>query len=366
MSLLVIQPDGVPDPLLARLSGINEYRCVPSADAARALFSADLDDIILARSEAQVRELIESEPLLDVVLICADEPDASQALQAMRAGALDVWNLAESVETLGERQQALVRRLRGRRQAVRERWLRHESDVQRDQRAGRYIQLGMLPPNPMMVGDYVLRHRVVPSAFLSGDFIDYFAFAQHYLAAYVADVSGHGASSAFVTVLLKNFSRRIRREYRVDMLTNPGQILALFNRELIEQKIDKHVTLSFVLIDLRTDELLYVNAGHYPQAILVDGSGARFLEATGRPVGLFPEVSYTAESAIIGPGERLVLFSDGVLEMLGGDSLTAKEALLLDAAGASDQVDVIWQMLGLRSDDQGPDDMSCLIVSREP
>lgn len=399
MGFLIIHSDHSPNPLHAALSEIvpdvvpsgsvsapdnlaaprdRDVRWVESTKAARNAYSAERGDVIVAAHPSEVPELLKSDPLLDVVLALPYPAEPDDVLEALRSGAVDVWTSRD----LGEGQQpdpagVLRQRLQKRRQAVRDRWLQYENQSRRDQRAGRNIQLGMLPPNPMMIGDYVLRHRVVPSEVLSGDFVDYFQLAQHFLVAYLADVSGHGASSAFVTVLLKNFSRRVRREYRVDMLQQPGLILAWLNRELLEQKIDKHVTMALLLIDLRTDTLLHVNAGHYPQVIHVRENGeARFVDAGGKPVGLFPEVAYTSATTTLAPGERLVVFSDGVLELLPEESLSAKEGRLLAAAAAGDRIEAVWTSLGFEQDGRrrdgpsadvhGPDDMSCLIVSREP
>ncbi len=363
MGYLVIHSDQFPSPLQSILTSV-DVRWVDSAHAARKAWSAARGDLIVAACLSDVDQLLNSDPLIDVVLALPAEPTAADIMSALRAGACDVWSPVDLDSPVST---ALQSRLELRRQALRERVSRYEKEMQRDQRAGRYIQLGMLPPNPMMIGDYALRHRVVPSAVLSGDFVDYFQLAQNYLVAYVADVAGHGASSAFVTVLLKNFSRRVRREYRVDMLQNPGLILAWLNRELLEQKIDKHVTLALVLIDLRTDTLLHANAGHYPQIVHVNAQGtAQFVEASGKPVGLFPEVAYTAASVNLEPGARLVLFSDGVLELLPEESLSGKEERLLAAAVSGDRADDVWASLGFDAAVQGPDDMSCLIVSREP
>ena len=158
----------------------------------------------------------------------------------------------------------MPRRAKAAGQELRARINQYESELKRDQRAGRYIQMGMLPPSPMMIDDYRLQQDMLPSHMLSGDFVDYFAFADGYFAAYVADVSGHGASSAFVTVLLKNFSRRIRREYHPKMLNEPGQILEWLNREILEQHIDKHVAMVLVVADCQRHQFTIVNAGHYP------------------------------------------------------------------------------------------------------
>lgn len=363
MGFLVIHSKETPNPLQPVLDSA-DVRWLDSARAARESWSPERGDVVIAAELQQAAELIAADPLIDVVLAVDQSPAEEVLRAALRTGVVDVWSRADAGGAVAE---ALRERLQKRRKAQQDRLRRQEKETQRDQRAGRYIQLGMLPPNPMMIGDYALRHRVVPSAVLSGDFVDYFQLAQHYLVAYVADVAGHGASSAFVTVLLKNFSRRVRREYRVDMLQNPGLILAWLNRELLEQKIDKHVTMALLLIDLRTDTLLHANAGHYPQVVHVDAAGkADFIDAGGKPVGLFPEVSYSPAAVTLEPGARLVLFSDGVLELLPEESLSGKEQRLLAAAMAGDRVDDVWAALGFGPDTQGPDDMSCLIVSREP
>jgi serine phosphatase RsbU (regulator of sigma subunit) len=240
----------------------------------------------------------------------------------------------------------------------------HLVDLQRDQRAGRYIQMGMLPPNPMAIEQYRLRHRILPSLILSGDFVDYFQVTDRFFAFYIADVSGHGASSAFVTVLLKNFSRRLRREYRPSMLQEPGEILAWINRELLEQKIDKHAAMILALGDLQQNTISIVNAGHFPPAILAPADGKpSFLEQRGKPVGLFEDVGYDDLTVPMQVGDRLVMFSDGVLDAMGDGGLADKESRLLEAA-ACNGMDAIWKSLGVNQR-AAPDDMTCLTVKRE-
>jgi serine phosphatase RsbU (regulator of sigma subunit) len=240
------------------------------------------------------------------------------------------------------------------------------AELELDQRAGRYIQLGMLPPNPMAIDGFRLQHHILPSLILSGDFVDYFRITDSHFAFYVADVSGHGASSAFVTVLLKNFSRRLRREFRPSMLTEPGEILEWINRELLEQKIDKHVSLILGVVDLASDELRLVNGGHYPPAILAAAGASRFVEQKGKPVGLFEEVHYQARAIRMEVGDRLVMFSDGVMDVMGAGDLAAKEQRLLHAANEGGNIDEMWSLLDLDvTVSSRPDDMTCLLVQKE-
>jgi serine phosphatase RsbU (regulator of sigma subunit) len=148
------------------------------------------------------------------------------------------------------------------------------------------------------------------------------------------------------------------------MIDEPGEILAWINRELLDQKIDKHVVMILAVCDLEEDTLRIVNAGHFPPAILVDEDGPRFVEQRGRPIGLFDEVSYETEVLTFTPGERLVLFSDGILDAMDDVSLSQKESRILEAS-AKETMDEIWQTLHLQ-EAAARDDMTCLTLVREP
>ena len=287
--------------------------------------------------------------------------------KALRAGLADVWEMPGDTAAFGERIAAVLARSKAVAGQLETRLDQFVRDVQRDQQAGRHVQLGMLPPNPMAIDHYRLRHRIVPSLILSGDFVDYFRISERYFAFYVADVSGHGASSAFVTVLLKNFSRRLRREYRPAMMQNPGLILEWLNQELLDQHMDKHVALLIAVCDLASNSFCFANAGHYPQIACVTGDEARFLDLKGKPIGLFDAVSYEVAKLQLAVGDRLVMFTDGVLDVLSGRSLKEKEQMLLRAIRESDSLDGLWRFLELTEgeDAHGPDDITCLMVARE-
>jgi serine/threonine protein phosphatase PrpC len=81
---------------------------------------------------------------------------------------------------------------------------------------------------------------------------------------------------------------------------------------------------------------------------------------------LFQHVSYTARRVQMQPGDRLILFSDGVLDAMGAGSLADKEARLLAATAAGVEVADIWSHLGADAAPAGgPDDRTCLVVRRE-
>ena len=301
------------------------------------------------------------------VALASRETSQEVLCKALRAGLADVWEVPGDPAEFAKRIAAILARFKAVASQLETRLDQFVRDLRRDQRAGRYVQLGMLPPNPMAIDHYRLHHRIVPSLLLSGDFVDYFRISERYFAFYVADVSGHGASSAFVTVLLKNFSRRLRREYRPAMMQNPGLILEWLNQELLDQHMDKHVALLIAVCDLADNSFRFANAGHYPQLACVAGNAARFIELSGKPVGLFDAVSYEVATLQLAVGDRLVMFTDGVLDALSGKSLAEKEQTLLRAIAENDSVDGLWRFLELAEgeDAQGPDDITCLTVARE-
>ena len=96
--------------------------------------------------------------------------------------------------------------------------------------------------------------------------------------------------------------------------------------------IDRFATAVFIVLNRDTGELTYVNAGH--NAPIVFGSrSARLLEATGMPLGLFPEAAFTANTAILLPGGALLLFTDGLTDSISGENAEdrLREALADDS-----------------------------------
>ena len=370
MAIVVMGDDeGVASSLVQRFGELGYDAAFCGAGGIAAIGGVDLlvcpfhDAQSLQRRVAPSQTLLESAP---AVLACVAAPSAADLRLAMALGFDDALDWPGADANVTEVIERNLRRAEARRAA--DPFLAQQvSDLQRDQRAGRYIQLGMLPPSPMAIDHYRLRHRIHPSLMLSGDFVDYFRITDDHFVFYIADVSGHGASSAFVTVILKNFSRRLRREYRPRMLREPGDILVALNREILENRIDKHVAMFVGVVNMRENTLHYANAGHFPHAIRVHAGEATLLELMGKPVGLFEQVAYESQAVAFGEGDDLVLMSDGVLEVMRDAGLDGKERHLRDAAATcGGDIDRLWADLGVSTNSAGPDDITCLTVTCEP
>jgi serine phosphatase RsbU (regulator of sigma subunit) len=240
--------------------------------------------------------------------------------------------------------------------------------LQQDQQAGRHVQLKMFPARPLTIGNYHLSHKIFPSLFLSGDFVDYFTVGDSKIVFFIADVSGHGASSAFLTVLMKNLFARKRSDFGHWMdrtILSPAAMLAQANRELLATEVGKHVTLCVAVLDVRENTLLYSVAGHLPAPILWSEEGCRYLKGDNPPVGLFEDAEYAEERLDLPQRFALTLFSDGILETIQADGLLAKEtALLATLAEGFSSMDALIDTLGLQGVKEAPDDIAVLLVSK--
>jgi serine phosphatase RsbU (regulator of sigma subunit) len=226
----------------------------------------------------------------------------------------------------------------------------------------------MLPTSPMVIGDYVFSHTVIPSLYLSGDFTDYFTVGQDYVVFFMADVSGHGSSSAFATVLLKNLFARKRSDYlrKSDAaVLDPVRMLGLANKELLDLGVGKFATMIVGALDMASNRLRYAVAGHLPLPVLVSAAGADYLPGEGTAVGMMPDAAFETKEVPLPESFTLALFSDGILEILPPQNLIEKEAFFLDVfRQGSESPAALVTRLGLDSVATAPDDIAALFVSK--
>lgn len=240
--------------------------------------------------------------------------------------------------------------------------------LEQDQQAGRHIQMRLLPPSPRKFGAYTFSHRIIPSFYLSGDFVEYLLVGEDKVTFFIADISGHGASSAFVTALLKNFTAHLRSDYRKYgrvAIVKPVQFLQKCNHDMLRTEIGKHMTMCIGVIDTTNNTLTYSVAGHLPLPILITPDGARYLQGRGMPVGLFERPEYEEQVIDLPESFTLALFSDGILEILPPGELVEKEQVLLDRlhSGPGD-IDELSRLLDLDSVTDAPDDIAVLMITR--
>ena len=230
----------------------------------------------------------------------------------------------------------------------------------------------LLPENELKIGNYTFSHSVTPSLYLSGDFVEYFKIDETKIGLYLADVSGHGSSSAFVTVLLKSLVAQCNARLQVHgdkTIYMPEHAMEELSYEIYSAKLGKYMTMIYGVIDTQTNKFSYGVGGHYPNPILVDEHGkARYLEGSGFPVGIMANVKYESYTVDIPKNGKLILFSDGIMEvfMPDKDMIGKNKGLLKLTENVNADIETIKDAVGIASDiKEQPDDITILSMSRE-
>ncbi|MBS1222043.1 MAG: chemotaxis protein CheY [Proteobacteria bacterium] len=312
------------------------------------------------------------------ILVVSGLGGMSDAIQALKLGAWDY--VTKPIEDMAVLEYAInhaLERARLRREnrehrehleAINEQLQQTLRRLQEDETAARRIQFQLLPENDKAYRNYRFSRHLLTSQYLSGDFVDYFAIDGEHLGFYIADVSGHGVSSAFVTVMLKSYMSRYRELYRQNRdkgILNPAETLSRLNREIFGCHMDKYLTMFYGVIHWPNNQLRYSSGGQFPFPILFDGEQASYLGKKSLPVGLFDFASYQIESLDLPRWFAMVLISDGILETLPQTTLRDKQAFLLDRIQNTElDIENLIQVLGLDCAGPLPDDVTLLLVTR--
>jgi sigma-B regulation protein RsbU (phosphoserine phosphatase) len=355
----------------------------PDLAGAKALFDDNIPDVIFADlSPEAIRDLasrLEEAETFTPIVACSSSESSADVVSALRAGAAD-FVLKPCNDDKGALDDVLgklfdrvrVNRLNQLyRQELEEanRDLRDGiAELRADQRAGRKVQLRMLPEHEQVMSGLHVDHMIKPSLYLSGDFLDYFRISDDKVLVYIADVSGHGASSAFVTVLLKNLTNRLQRNLRrgsSEDVLHPDRFLERINSELLDTGLGKHVTVFVGIISLSERKLNYAVGAHFPMPILsFEGGETAFLEGSGLPVGLFETPEWEVYEVPLNKPFHLTLFSDGILEVIREKGLDEKEWTLLElVSGGRHTIASLSDALNLDQISELPDDIAIVSVT---
>lgn len=246
--------------------------------------------------------------------------------------------------------------------------------IQIDLNRAMRIQYGLLPrklPLSDRVSMSVVYH---PLAKVGGDLYDVFALDDHRLGFYLADTSGHGVSSALLTVFLKHAFDDVRARLASEGKDSPGDVLSALNRVILDEAFGQgiFVSMTYVVLDTATGVFLFASAGH-PAMLLRRADGA--VERVHWPasvLGVNPRIVYTSADNELRPGDMLALYTDGITEMrnvygefFGEDR--AKDVL----ARSENHADIIAETMEREvfrfgEGRQRTDDVTLVVVGAEP
>ncbi len=208
------------------------------------------------------------------------------------------------------------------------RLLRKQADViQEDLRRAELIQRALLPRVVPDVENLSVDTIYRPSQNVGGDLYDIVRLDDRHLVAYVADAAGHGVSAAMLAVLFKH---RIPLTIGLPPKpTRPAEVFECVNRALVDEckAPGLFVTAAYCLLDTQTHELQFASAGH-PAPLVQRASGElQRLDPTGPALGLSREASFSQCSLKLEAGDRLLLYTDGLLETASQESSIEETAM---------------------------------------
>jgi sigma-B regulation protein RsbU (phosphoserine phosphatase) len=205
----------------------------------------------------------------------------------------------------------MIEQARLRAEAEEKKRLQAENErMERDLTLARDIQVGLLPAAPLVHGPWDVYGRLVPARQVGGDSYDFLPIDGTRLAVTIADVSGKGVPAA---ILMSNLQATLRA-YCDGSRPIPELMAHVNRRTAAAASGGKFITLFYAEIDHAAHRLRYSNAGHnFPLLRRADGS-LEELGDGGLLLGLFPDATYEAGDVPFGPGDSLLLFSDGIPE----------------------------------------------------
>ncbi len=221
------------------------------------------------------------------------------------------------------------------------------------------LQAGMLPASPLKSRGFEGAAHFTPAREISGDFYDWHQPDPRFIAITLGDVMGKGLPAA---IMMATVRAALRGSAGLEDMEEGVNLAAKVMATALEVN-HAYVTLFHAVFDTETGDLHYIDAGHGYARLLRGSTGQDLLTQRSAPIGIFPDSKFSVGSAHLEPGDTLVVFSDGLID-LRPDLATKEVHLPYDARRApnvQELVDILAQ--GSRSRELA-DDVTVLALRR--
>ena len=245
--------------------------------------------------------------------------------------------------------------------------------MQRDLEAAAELQQSLLPTSLPDARGVSFSWSFVPCDELAGDFLSVFQLDDDHVGFYVVDVAGHGVAASLLSVSISralapspDYSSLLLQpgDGKGDHITSPADIADELNKRFpIEDSGGRFFTMVYGVLNVNTRNLRYVSAGHPPIIRTSVQQPPEPLAADGFMIGIFEDSTFKERQVELQSGDRLLLYSDGLVEQSNSDGTQFGEERLCQciADGRADSLDesvdsirqsvVTWSPAGLLQDD---------------
>jgi serine phosphatase RsbU (regulator of sigma subunit) len=221
------------------------------------------------------------------------------------------------------------------------------------------LQAGMLPASPLKEDAFELAAHFTPAREISGDFYDWYHSAPDRLNITLGDVMGKGLQASLMMATARAALRGAARIEPMDVgITQAAEVMSA----ALEVN-HAYVTVFHCAFNLRSGQIQYIDAGHGHARLLRGATGQEVLPERSAPIGIFPDTQFLIGKASLNPGDTLVVFSDGLLDLR--PDLATKDVLLpYDARRASTAQEMVDILAHGARDKELFDDVTVLALKR--
>ncbi|MGE4280738.1 MAG: SpoIIE family protein phosphatase [Magnetospirillum sp.] len=186
--------------------------------------------------------------------------------------------------------------------------LRQELDFARELQLSSLPQV--FPPFPER-DEFQIHAAMVPAKEVGGDFYDFFLLDHHHLGIVIGDASGKGVPAAMFIAIARSLIKAV-----APLSRSPGECLAFVNTMLsADNPQTLFATCFYAVVDIRSGEVAFCNAGHPPPLILRQGTDVEAIrDVSGVALGVMEDLEYDTGTFMVAPGDAIVLYTDGVTE----------------------------------------------------
>lgn len=240
--------------------------------------------------------------------------------------------------------------------------------MERELQLAREIQQKLLPKTVPILNDYEIGVEMRPYYDVGGDFFDFITHDGGPLSICLADVSGKSLPAS----MIMSTAQATLRALNSFPTLSPRDVIGRLNRQLCSStQSNKFVTMFYAVLDPETNTMQYINAGHNPPILIKNDGSVEYLRDGGMVIGLFPDVDYRVGSFQFEKGTELLIFTDGLSEVMDeegeefGDDRLVHALLELRGKGTATQAkdELINQVLSFSSGKM-VDDLTVMLIRR--
>ena len=343
VKILLAEDDPVTRLLYSRTLAACGYQVITAADGAEAWerLLAEPVQILISDWEMPVLNGLE---LCRRVKSCAELPyvftilltardDAGSLVQGLDIGADDYLAKTCDIEVLKARVRSAGRIIHLTAELEAQNLALHATNAQLDQ-AYSYIkrdlelaakaQVGLLPPQDLLIAGVRFNWLFLPADFIAGDTLNYFRRNERQIVFYQLDVAGHGVASALhsfsLTRMLSPDAHNGGGEQAQGKPASAAEVVADLNRRFQSgADMSTYFTMAYGILDLFDQSVDLCLAGHQKPMHVPKTGAAAAVGKNGFPVGIFPDSDFASERLGLAQGDRLFLHSDGISECMNAD-----------------------------------------------